>query len=504
LAHLSDVPSSRSILHRPDVFNAMTAKNRAGLITKLQTSLKKHYKPAPAAPGRPLMEHVLYAALLEDAPVDLADEGFAKCEQEFFDWNEVRVTSVTELAEVLSHFPSPASTSLRLKRCLQSVFESFYSFEIEHLKKENLGKAVAKFESMNGVSPFVLSYLVQHGLGGHAIPVNSSGMWIMFKTGIVNEAEARTGKVPGLERAIPKSKAIEFSSMLHQAAVALTADATSKQVWEIIWSVNKDAEMSAQPSESKRRSVKRAAAAVQSDPKSDAKPSGKSKSSVTKAAAPAPETTGKSAKPSSTKSTAKSKTAVETAKPTAEPAKPVKTEAAAASSEPKSKAKPKSKPVATEKSKSEPTSVDSSKKPVEAKKPVDSKKAADPSDAAAKPAASVKPAPLAKPGPVAKPDSVSNPSAAAKAAPAAGSKSVKSDAVSNESDKDLPKDAAGKSTKKPASAKLPANPEAAKGSGDSASPPTKDSTKKADPKMPAETATVAGAGNQKLTKRKPR
>lgn len=456
------------------------------------------------------MEHVLYAALLEDAPVDLADEGFAKCEQEFFDWNEVRVTSVTELAEVLSHFPSPASTSLRLKRCLQSVFESFYSFEIEHLKKENLGKAVAKFESMNGVSPFVLSYLVQHGLGGHAIPVNSSGMWIMFKTGIVNDAEARTGKVPGLERAIPKSKAIEFSSMLHQAAVALTADATSKQVWEIIWSVNKDAEMSAQPSESKRRSVKRAAAAVQSDPKSDAKPSGKSKSSVTKAPAPAPETTGKSAKPSSTKSTAKSKTAVETAKPTAEPAKPVKTEAAAASSEPKSKAKPKSKPAPTEKSKSEPTSVDSSKKPVEAKKPVDSKKAAeakklaDPSDATAKPSTPVKPATLAKPGPVSKPDSVSKPSAAVKAAPAAGSKSVKSGAVGNESDKDLPKDAAAKSTKKPASAKLPANPEAAKGSGDSASPPTKDSTKKADPKKPAETAPVAGAGNQKLTKRKPR
>jgi len=495
LANPSDAPRSRSILYRPDVFNAMTAKNRAGLITKLQTSLKKHYKPAPAAPGRPLMEHVLYAALLEDAPVDLADEGFAKCEQEFFDWNEVRVTSVTELAEVLSHFPSPPSTALRLKRCLQSVFESFYSFEIEHLKKENLGKAVAKFESMSGVSPFVLSYLIQHGLGGHAIPVNSSGMWIMFKTGIVNEAEVVAGRVPGLERAIPKSKAIEFSSMLHQAAVALTADATAKQVWEIIWSVNKDAEMSTQQSESKRRSVKRSVASAEGVPKPDAKPSGKSKSSATKAG-PTVEAAGKSAKPLPTKSTAKSKTTVETAKPADQAVKSVKTQSATESGVSHSKSKPKSKSAATEKSKSPAATVDGSKKPVEARKSVDPKNAANPADQAAKTPASVKPAPLAKPSQLANPS--------VKSKPAGGSKSAKGGAASKESDKDLPKKPAAKASKKPTSGKSSSSPEAVERGGESATAPTKDSTKKADTKKPKETKPAAEAENQKLTKQKPR
>jgi len=423
----------------------MTAKNRAGLITKLQTSLKKHYKPAPAAPGRPLMEHVLYAALLEDAPVDLADEGFAKCEQEFFDWNEVRVTSVTELAEVLSHFPSPPSTALRLKRCLQSVFESFYSFEIEHLKKENLGKAVAKFESMSGVSPFVLSYLIQHGLGGHAIPVNSSGMWIMFKTGIVNEAEARTGKVPGLERAIPKSKAIEFSSMLHQAAVALTADATSKQVWEIIWSVNKDAKMSAQQSESKRRSVKRSVASVDSVAKPAARPSGKSKSPATKAAGPAAEATGKPAKPPSTKSV-KTQSEPASDEPTGKP-------------KPKPKSKPKPKPAATEKPKSPDATVDRSKKPLASKKPVAPKKKTAAAD---------------------------DPAAKAAKKPTAGKSAASPEAASPE-----------------AASPEAVSPEAVAGAGQSATVPAKDSNKKADAKQPKETA-AAEAGNQKLTKQKPR
>lgn len=238
----------------------MTLKNRAGLITKLQGLLKKNFKPAPASPGRPLLEHVLYGALLEEAPIDLADEGYAKCEQEFFDWNEVRVTSVTELAEVLAHLPAPTSTAVRLKRCLQGIFESFYTFDIDHLKKENLGKAVAKFETMAGVTPFVLSHVVQHGLGGHAIPVNLSAMRIMTLIGIVTPQEARTGKVPGLERAIPKNKAIEFASTLHQAAINFAADPFDKLVQSIILAVNPEAELPTVESEASRKSAQRKSA----------------------------------------------------------------------------------------------------------------------------------------------------------------------------------------------------------------------------------------------------
>ncbi len=219
----------------------MTAKNRATQIGKLHTALKKHFKPAPPSPGRPLMEHVLYASLLEDTPADLADEGFAKCEQEFFDWNEVRVTTVTELAEVLSRLPSPTAAAIRLKKNLQSMFETFYNFDIDYLKKENLGKAVAKFEAMSGMTPFVLSYLVQHGLGGHAIPIDRSAMKVIWLSGIVTEAESESGKVPGLERTIAKNRAIEFSSLLHQAGIAFQANPKDKNVWDVLLSVNKDA-----------------------------------------------------------------------------------------------------------------------------------------------------------------------------------------------------------------------------------------------------------------------
>ncbi|MEM6468573.1 MAG: hypothetical protein AAF802_03315 [Planctomycetota bacterium] len=217
----------------------MAASNRAKLIAKLHTELKKKYSLPPSQPSRPLLEHILYACLLQDAPYDLADEGLAKCEQEFFDWNEVRVTTVTELTQVLSGMPDPAKSARRLKDTLQSLFEEFYSFDLDHLKKENLGKAVAKLEAMPAVTPFVLSYTVQHGLGGHSIPVDYAAMVIMLSTGIASQTEAAKGKVPGLERAIAKNRGVEFGSLLHQAGVALMMDHSDKKTRAVIDAVDK-------------------------------------------------------------------------------------------------------------------------------------------------------------------------------------------------------------------------------------------------------------------------
>lgn len=217
----------------------MSASNRAKLIGKLHTVLKKHYKPLPAQPARPLLEHVLYGSLLEDSPFELADEGIAKCEQEFFDWNEVRVTTVTELSQVMSRLPEPMKAARRLKSNLQAIFEEFYTFDLDHLKKENLGKAVAKFERMPGMTPFVLSYTVQHGLGGHSIPIDYSAMVIMLSTEITTQPEAMAGKVPGLERAIPKSKGAEFGGLLHQCAVALNKNVKDKTARTVLDQVSK-------------------------------------------------------------------------------------------------------------------------------------------------------------------------------------------------------------------------------------------------------------------------
>ena len=208
----------------------MSNKNRGDRIQLLHKVVKKYYKPVAIPEGRAVLEHLIYACCLEDARYESADEAFHRLQESYFDWNEVRVTTVTELAEVLHNLPDPSAAAVRVKKNLQSIFETRYSFEIEDMVKMNQGKAIQELEKLGGISKFVLGYTIQNSLGGHCIPVSASIMKILIATEIVSEAEAAKGQAPGLERTIAKSKGLEFSSCLHQFAVDCLLQSTSKQI----------------------------------------------------------------------------------------------------------------------------------------------------------------------------------------------------------------------------------------------------------------------------------
>lgn len=199
----------------------MASTNRATQINKVIKVVKKHYKPVEPHEDHSVLEHLLFACCLENSLHDDAAKVFEVLSKDYFDWNEVRVTSIRELTEVMKPLNDPEESATRLKRVLQSVFETHYSFDLEPLRKQNIGQAVKQLEKYNGVTPFVLAYVTQHALGGHSIPVNQGLLRVMFTVGVVSEAEAAKNAVPGLERTVSKTRGLEVGSLLHQLGVEL-------------------------------------------------------------------------------------------------------------------------------------------------------------------------------------------------------------------------------------------------------------------------------------------
>ncbi len=464
----------------------MSASKRATLIGKLNTALKKHYKPLPTQPARPLLEHVLYASLLEDAPAELADEGMAKCEQEFYDWNEVRVTTVTELAQVLSRLPEPLVAARRLKSNLQAIFEEFYTFDLDHLKKENLGKAVNKFEKMPGMTPFVLSYTVQHGLGGHSIPVDYSAMVIMLSTEIASQPEASSGKVPGLERAIPKSKGVEFSGLLHQAAVAFNKNLKDKAARAFIDAVSKGSSQRLDEWLASKKAAKKRVLERKVEEKAAAKAAAEAAALAAIEAAKNPPKKKKTKEPARKEVPAAEAAAKETAKAAAKKAAADKAADKAAKKStpaPVKKAVPAKKAAAKSASAKKP-SKKAAKKTTPAKKATTAKKAA-PSKKADKKTSKKKPAPAKKATKKATPAKKAAPAKKATPAKKVSKKATPAKKTSKKSAKKTSKKVTA--TKKAAPAKKKT---AAKKTASKAKPAKKTSSKK--------------STNRKLTKRKPR
>ncbi|MBI3839796.1 MAG: hypothetical protein HY288_17885 [Planctomycetia bacterium] len=219
----------------------MSTPNRATLLNKTHKVLKRSYKYNPVRGEQPLLESLLFACCLENARHDVAQETFAKLRSTFFDWNEIRVSTVKELAEVMHALPDPCDAAARLKGILQSVFESDYSFDLEHLKKQNIGQAVKRLQKLQGASAFGVAYATQSALGGHSIPIDKGALGALYVLGVISEADPREAVVPGMERAIPKSKGQEFGALLHELGSDFFSNPFSPTLRELLLSIAPDA-----------------------------------------------------------------------------------------------------------------------------------------------------------------------------------------------------------------------------------------------------------------------
>lgn len=218
----------------------MAAANRATILTKSHKVLKKHYKAASPPSNRSVLDHMLVAACLENSDPESAEKCLELLKEKFFDFNEVRVSAVRELAEVMRRLPDADAAARRVKGILQSVFEAQYSFDLEGLKKQNIGAAVKQLEKYDGATPFVVSYTTQNALGGHSIPLNQGAMLALRVLDVVSESEAAKYKVPGLERAIPKNKGVEYGSLLGQFGAQVLANPYSTNVKKILLEIDPD------------------------------------------------------------------------------------------------------------------------------------------------------------------------------------------------------------------------------------------------------------------------
>ncbi len=255
----------------------MAAISRTAQFAKLYKILKKYYKPISYETNRTVLEQLAFACLLEDAHCERAEEAYAALTHTYFDWNEIRVTSVTELAEVTSMLPDPRAAGQRLKRVLQSIFEDTYSFDLEDKRKQNIGAVIKWMEKLDGCTRFVIAFVVQMALGGHAIPVDTSTLKVLRLVDLISDKDLQAGVVPGLERAVSKAKGVEFGSLLHQLGADFAVNPFSPALREILLQICPEAEQrlpkrraertaQSQPTETATQAAEAGAAAPQAQP----------------------------------------------------------------------------------------------------------------------------------------------------------------------------------------------------------------------------------------------
>jgi endonuclease-3 len=215
-----------------------TTMNKQQLLTQVFTILRKHYDAVAEQEERPVIEHLLYAIIREGTTRELAEQAFKNLRTHFFDWNEVRVSSPHEIEEVLVGIPGAGERGQRIIGVLQYWFELKYNFDMEDLAKKGLKDAARQVARMlsevakNGMkeggrvplrvidgNDYVVASVIQHGLGGHAIPLDAPTMRVLRRLGAVEGEGETLENIRGtIEHYVPKAKGPMFNELLSLVA----------------------------------------------------------------------------------------------------------------------------------------------------------------------------------------------------------------------------------------------------------------------------------------------
>ena len=174
----------------------MASQSKTQLLNNIHTLLKRRYKPKVDRNASKLsvLNAVVYGICHEDTTREHANQALSRFNDEFFDWNEIRVSSVDEIQQTLAGIPEPETRAQRIRRFLRQLFNRTYSFTLDALAKKPLKEALKVLRTYDAFeSDYVTATVIQHALGGHAIPVDKPGQRALHRLGSRNPKCLRCG-----------------------------------------------------------------------------------------------------------------------------------------------------------------------------------------------------------------------------------------------------------------------------------------------------------------------
>jgi hypothetical protein len=194
------------------------------ILSKVLRQLKKEFGGLPKRPATSVLETVLFGVCLENATYEQAQTAFDRLRNDFFDWNEIRVSTITELLPVFDGLPEPEKKAHRIRALLYYVFDHQYSYDFESLKKKPLDLAQKQLSKIKHMTPFLRHYLLQLAMGTHTIPCDNRMLDVSVFLGLLPYGANTEDAAEGLKALVRKADGTELFWLLKNLSASTKAN----------------------------------------------------------------------------------------------------------------------------------------------------------------------------------------------------------------------------------------------------------------------------------------
>jgi len=198
-------------------------------VHKLYRLLKRKYPKAKKLIYDEPVEALIHAIISEKMSETATQSAIKRFADYFVDWNDLRVSRLEEIVEVLGADTSVTrDIALALTSALGAVFDRYNMVSLKALKKIGKRPARQTLEKMNGLSRFVVSYCMLTSLHGHAIPLTKKMIDYLRSKQLIHP-DADEQQIEGfLARQISAENAYGFYALLRRQSEARKAKKSKK------------------------------------------------------------------------------------------------------------------------------------------------------------------------------------------------------------------------------------------------------------------------------------
>ncbi len=198
-----------------------------------RTLSRKHAKVEPVT-NEHVTDAIIYAIVSSALNEKPASSAVKRLADHFVDWNDLRVSRVEEIVDVL-HKDTRATRSIAsmLVEVLNGIFNQHHEVNLDALQKAGKRPARQAIENIEGISRFVVDYCMLTSLQGHAVPLTEKMLDYLRNNELVDPA-ANEQQVGGfLAKQIPAKNGYDFYALLrHESETSKSTKKTDKSTTE--------------------------------------------------------------------------------------------------------------------------------------------------------------------------------------------------------------------------------------------------------------------------------
>lgn len=180
----------------------------------MRSEAERIHRPACTDP----ITQIVLGIFSRNLPEARAREALERLQASVVDYNELRVISALELADMIGDYPEVRIKCEDLSRALNRIFAIEHTVSLDRLAGMTRRDVVAYLDRIDGLEPYTRARVRLLGLRQHAVPLDEA-MWAYARsTQIVHPKCPLDEAQSFLERQIDECDGLEFFALLRRQA----------------------------------------------------------------------------------------------------------------------------------------------------------------------------------------------------------------------------------------------------------------------------------------------